>query len=64
MKATCRASQAPGRKGALFIHTPRGLQRIVEAKRWGKEIGLVLDDGRFVVVSRGRELLTTKGATQ
>ena len=60
MKDRCPAREAPRRHGALYIDTSRGLQRVIEARPWGKNIGLVLEDGRFIVIDRKREL-TTKG---
>ena len=62
MKPTCPAREAPRRRGALYIETKHGLERIVEARPWGKNIGLLLDDGRFVVIDPRRDLWTSKGA--
>ena len=62
VKPTCPAREAPRRRGALYIQTKLGLVRIVEARTWGKHyIGLTLEDGRFAVVDKRRELVTSKG---
>jgi hypothetical protein len=61
MRPTCPAREAPRRRGALYIETKHGLQLIVEAKPWGKNIGLLLEDHRFVVVEPSRHLVTSKG---
>ncbi len=61
MKPTCLAREAPRRKGSLYVQTDDGLRRVIEARPWGKNIGLLLDDGRFVVIDPLRQLLTNKG---
>ena len=64
MRPTCPAREAPRRKGALYIETKHGLQLIVEARPWGKNIGLLLEDNRFVVVDPRHNLLTSKGTKE
>jgi hypothetical protein len=61
MRATITAREAAKRKGALFIHTSRGTLRVMQATPWGRNVGLFLEDGRFVTVDPKRELLTSKG---
>lgn len=61
MRPTVPAKDATKRKGTLFIHTSRGVLRVMHAQPWGRNVGLFLEDGRFVTVDPKRELLTTKG---
>lgn len=61
MKPSCVAREAPRRRGALYLDTNRGLLRVTQARPWGRNIGLELEDGRFVVVDPRRELVTNKG---
>ena len=61
MNTTVRASDALQRKSPVYVRNSRGIQQVTNLRRWGKELAGTLDDGRFVVIGRNRELLTTVG---